>query len=199
MLSRLARAVASIGPENTSVLPLTRLLHTTGISSDNDAKGTVAGSAGSEGAAPGRFAGSDEDVKFGDKDASPSSGELYGREDRDPAPSPNASITQATSAQMSFPRDEPSRGESEAAGASGHTDGSGTVVAKEEGLKAPNAYPIQNDPTIPEGAGPELSPELAQELQQDESSGPKAAGQGVVEGLSKEDPDRYGSGRSSPA
>jgi hypothetical protein len=69
MLSRLARAVASIGPENTSVLPLTRLLHTTGISSDNDAKGTVAGSAGSEGAAPGRFAGSDEDVKFGDKDA----------------------------------------------------------------------------------------------------------------------------------
>jgi hypothetical protein len=30
-------------------------------------------------------------------------------------------------------------------------------------------------------------------------AGPKAAGQGVVEGLAKEDPERYGSGRSSPA
>jgi hypothetical protein len=38
---------------------------------------------------------------------------------------------------------------------------------------------LQNDPTIPEGAGPELSPELAQELQQDESSGgPACSGEG---------------------
>lgn len=70
MLSRLAaRAVASTGLANTSIPSLTRLLHTSGSSSANDSKGTAAGSAGSEGAAPGRFAGSDEDVKFGDKDA----------------------------------------------------------------------------------------------------------------------------------
>lgn len=29
----------------------------------------------------------------------------------------------------------------------------------------------QNDPSVPDGAGPELSPELANKLQQDESSG----------------------------
>lgn len=29
----------------------------------------------------------------------------------------------------------------------------------------------QNDPSVPEGAGPKLSPELAKDLQQDESSG----------------------------
>jgi hypothetical protein len=40
-------------------------------------------------------------------------------------------------------RDEPSRPSSEAGGAAGSPDGSGSPVAKEEGLKAPQAYPIQ--------------------------------------------------------
>lgn len=34
----------------------------------------------------------------------PSSEELYGRKDRDPMPSPNPGLTQATAAEMSFPR-----------------------------------------------------------------------------------------------
>lgn len=30
---------------------------------------------------------------------------------------------------------------------------------------------VQNDPSVPDGAGPELSPQVAEELQQDESTG----------------------------
>jgi hypothetical protein len=36
----------------------------------------------------------------------------------------------------------------------------------------------QNDPSVPDGAGPELTPEKAQELQQDESAG-ASGGAGV--------------------
>lgn len=50
-----------------------------------------------------------------------------------------------------------------------------------------------------DGASPDISPDVAAKLPQDESSGPKAAGQGVVENIAKEDPERYGSNRSSTA
>jgi hypothetical protein len=64
---------------------------------------------------------------------------------------------------------------------------------------------LQNDPSIPEGAGPDvekIDPAAAEQLSKQseaEQSGPKAAGQGVVEGLAKKDPERYGSDRGSPA
>ena len=52
-------------------------------------------------------------------------------------PSPNPGVTQANSAEMSFPRDQPGQGGDAA------SDGSGASVAKEEGVKHPEAYPIQ--------------------------------------------------------
>jgi hypothetical protein len=64
---------------------------------------------------------------------------------------------------------------------------------------------MQNDPSIPEGAGPDvekIDPEAAEKLSHQaeaEKSGPKAAGQGVVETLAQKDPERYGSDRGSPA
>lgn len=60
--------------------------------------------------------------------AAPSSGELYGREDRDPSPSPNPSLKQATLDEMSFPRDDPD---------------AKTQHIKPEGSNNPDAYPVQ--------------------------------------------------------
>lgn len=73
MLSLLAaRALASTAPTPV-LLSLQRLLQTSSSSRSDDPRSQdindATGSAGSEGAAPGRFAGSDKDVKFGDKDA----------------------------------------------------------------------------------------------------------------------------------
>ncbi|KAF6265419.1 hypothetical protein COO60DRAFT_954896 [Scenedesmus sp. NREL 46B-D3] len=122
--------------------------------------------------------------------SSPSSGELYGREDRDPSPSPNASVTQGSLDEMALPRDDTE---------------SKTDNVKPEGNPNPKAYPVQNDPSVPQGAGPDvekLDPAAADKLSHQasaEQSGPKAAGQGVVEGLAQKDPERYGSGRGSPA
>lgn len=72
-----------------------------------------------------------------------------------------------------------------------------------------DARAMQNDPSVPEGAGPKLDADTAQALhesnaqQQDGAgtggSGPKAAGQGVVEGMGGKDPERYGSDRAGPA
>ncbi|WIA22879.1 hypothetical protein OEZ86_009822 [Tetradesmus obliquus] len=121
--------------------------------------------------------------------SSPSSGELYGREDRDPSPSPNAAVTQASLDEMAFPRDDKEV----------KTDG-----IKPEGNPNPKAYPVQNDPSIPEGAGPDvekIDPAAADKLSHQaeaEQSGPKAAGQGVVEDLAKKDPERHGSDRGGP-
>lgn len=62
----------------------------------------------------------------------------------------------------------------------------------------------QNDPSIPEGAGPDvekIDPAAADKLSHQaeaEQSGPKAAGQGVVEDLAKKDPERHGSDRGGP-
>lgn len=59
---------------------------------------------------------------------------------------------------------------------------------------------LQSDPSLPgDGASPDLHPDDAAQLPQDESSGPKAAGQGVVDDIAKKDPERYGSDRASPA
>jgi hypothetical protein len=47
-----------------------------------------------------------------------------------------------------------------------------------------------------------IDPAAAEKLShqaEEEQSGPKAAGQGVVEGLAQKDPERYGSDRGSPA
>lgn len=60
--------------------------------------------------------------------AAPSSGELYGREDRDPSPSPNAAVTQASLDEMAFPRDDKEV----------KTDG-----IKPESNPNPKAYPVQ--------------------------------------------------------
>jgi hypothetical protein len=58
----------------------------------------------------------------------PSSGELYGREDRDPSPSPNAAVTQGSLEEMAFPRDDKN---------------SNINSIKPEGNPNPNAYPVQ--------------------------------------------------------
>jgi len=60
-------------------------------------------------------------------------------EDLIPAPA----LPSVIAAPLSSCRDEPSRGDSAAGGAAGTPDGSGSTVAKEEGVKAPEAYPIQ--------------------------------------------------------
>lgn len=58
---------------------------------------------------------------------------------------------------------------------------------------------------MPTGAGPEVDADTAQALresnkqQQQQGGEPKAAGQGVVEGMGGKDPERAGSDRSSPA
>jgi hypothetical protein len=62
------------------------------------------------------------------RNTAPSSGELYGREDRDPSPSPNAAVTQASLEEMAFPRDDKE---------------SKTDSIKPEGNPNPNAYPVQ--------------------------------------------------------
>ncbi|KAF8066353.1 ISS1 [Scenedesmus sp. PABB004] len=112
--------------------------------------------------------------------AAPSSGELYGREDRDPAPSPNPSATQE---KMSFPRDE-----------------AGPAGAKLEGVDDPAAYP--NDPTLPGGAGPRVDGATKAALagvREAEAESPKAAGQGVVEGLGAAQGDDAGADRGRQA
>eukprot|EP00877_Chromochloris_zofingiensis_P007016 jgi/Chrzof1/2568/Cz11g20190.t1 len=81
-----------------------------------------------------------------DHKETPVTGQLYGREDRDPMPSPAGTVTQGKDA--------------------GITD-------KPEGIEADEAYPVQNDPSVASG---EVAPR-EKPLPQNESSGPKAAGQ----------------------
>lgn len=96
----------------------------------------------------------------------PKDEELYGRPDRDPVPSPAQSLTQ------------------EAVGAAGMAD------VSDEPARVRGAYPVKNDPSVPSGAAPgppaggvvaRADDDAKKALPQDESHGPKAAGQGFVE------------------
>ncbi|GBF98065.1 hypothetical protein Rsub_10293 [Raphidocelis subcapitata] len=81
--------------------------------------------------------------------------ELYARPDRDPLPSPAASLTQDAASKAGMARSP-------------------------EPLQAPDAYPLRNDPSVAGGGlGPSGGPAEAP-LPQDESHGPKAAGQEAV-------------------
>lgn len=105
--------------------------------------------------------------------AAPSSGQLYGREDRSPVPSPNPGLdTQHAQPGAAF----------------GGGDGGGSTAVSDE----LHMYPVHDDPSVQAGtgAGPRLSKEETLELENSASSppnAPRAAGQGVVEQLGGRD------------
>lgn len=107
-------------------------------------------------------------------DPKPRDEELYGRPDRSPGlPSPNPSLTQKAESEASVEGGAP------------------------EPVDAPDAYPLANDPAVGGGDARAAAPLAGGErLEQDESRGPKAAGQDQLnEAAAKRQQQKDGDGK----